>query len=136
MSIPNFKNKEDCDVFLKMFEDRLAVKVAMLNRVKGELYPGFEWVSLPPSSLETINDISQSLLYDVEYTFKEEHPEYKTEDDECFIPRSSFKENVTEALKEAMNKECPPCDVLQCACLLYTSPSPRDVEESRMPSSA
>ena len=24
----------------------------------------------------------------------------------------------------------------QCICLLYTSPSPRDVEESRMPSSA
>ena len=23
-----------------------------------------------------------------------------------------------------------------CACLLYTSPSPRDVEETRMPSSA
>ena len=28
-------------------------------------------------------------------------------------------------------------DLVQCgACLLYTSPSPRDVEESRMPSSA
>ena len=27
MSIPNFKNKEDCDVFLKMFEDRLAAKM-------------------------------------------------------------------------------------------------------------
>ena len=26
--------------------------------------------------------------------------------------------------------------VLLCTCLLYTSPSPRDVEESRMPSSA
>ena len=26
------------------------------------------------------------------------------------------------------------CDA--CSCLLYTSPSPRDVEESRMPSSA
>ena len=25
---------------------------------------------------------------------------------------------------------------LLCNCLLYTSPSPRDVEESRMPSSA
>ena len=24
----------------------------------------------------------------------------------------------------------------KCSCLLYTSPSPRDVEESRMPSSA
>ena len=28
-------------------------------------------------------------------------------------------------------KEC-----MEIACLLYTSPSPRDVEESRMPSSA
>ena len=27
-------------------------------------------------------------------------------------------------------------DELNCGCLLYTSPSPRDVEESRMPSSA
>ena len=26
--------------------------------------------------------------------------------------------------------------VIPCGCLLYTSPSPRDVEESRMPSSA
>ena len=26
--------------------------------------------------------------------------------------------------------------LLVCICLLYTSPSPRDVEESRMPSSA
>jgi len=115
MTIPNFKNKEDCDVFLKMFEDRLAVKVAMLNLVKEELFPNHKWTSIPPSSLETINDITQSLLYDVEYTFKVEHPEYKTEDDEMFIPRRSFKEDVTQALKEAMNNECPPCDVLQCA---------------------
>ena len=121
MTIPNFKNKEDCDIFLKMFEDRLAVKAAMLNRVKGELYPGFEWVSLPPSSLETINDITQSLLYDVEYTFKASYPDYKDEEDELFIPRRTFKEDVTEALLEANQKfwnnanECPPCDVLQCA---------------------
>ena len=105
MSIPNFKNKEDCDVFLKMFEDRLAVKVAMLNRVKGELYPGFEWVSLPPSSLETINDITQSLLYDVELTFCKDDPEYDQDRlDDVFIPRRSFKEDVTEALLEANQK--------------------------------
>ena len=29
-----------------------------------------------------------------------------------------------------------PEDLNSLACLLYTSPSPRDVEESRMPSSA
>ena len=36
-------------------------------------------------------------------------------------------------------KERKPVDakvIAQAACLLYTSPSPRDVEESRMPSSA
>ena len=36
---------------------------------------------------------------------------------------------------------CPNCGEWHvyhtvCGCLLYTSPSPRDVEESRMPSSA
>ena len=36
----------------------------------------------------------------------------------------------TRGLQEAM------ASVLQAGCLLYTSPSPRDVEESRMPSSA
>ena len=32
--------------------------------------------------------------------------------------------------------ECPPINARRIGCLLYTSPSPRDVEESRMPSSA
>ena len=35
-------------------------------------------------------------------------------------------------------KWTPPTEdqLWNCTCLLYTSPSPRDVEESRMPSSA
>ena len=31
---------------------------------------------------------------------------------------------------------CPRCDVQFTSCLLYTSPSPRDLSTSRMPSSA
>ena len=38
--------------------------------------------------------------------------------------------SVPESLAVAMSGSGPSC------CLLYTSPSPRDVEESRMPSSA
>ena len=38
-----------------------------------------------------------------------------------------------EAEHAAINKKI---DGLEKTCLLYTSPSPRDVEESRMPSSA
>ena len=114
MSIPNFKSVDDYQEFLNLFDDRLQVKLELLNRVKEGLFPNTRWIVLPIKTLETINDITQSLLYDVDYTFKDKHPEYKTEDDEMFIPRRSFKEDVTEALKQAMNTECPPCDVLQC----------------------
>jgi uncharacterized protein with PIN domain len=53
-------------------------------------------------------------VYEVERQFKETHQDYKTDDDEIFIPYRSFKENVTEALKEALNaqQECPPCDTI------------------------
>ena len=115
MSIPNFKSTDDYQEFLNLFDDRWQVKFELLNRVKDDMYPGLRWVSLPPSTLETINDITQSLLYDVEYTFKEEHPEYKTDDDEMFIPRRTFKEDCAEALKEALRQDCPPCDTLACA---------------------
>ena len=121
MTIPKFKSQDDYQEFLNLFDDRWQVKLTLLNRVKDDMFPGYGWQSLPPSSIETINDIVQSLLYDVEYTFKESHPDYKTEDDEIFIPRRSFKEDVTEVITEAINNlynetaECPPCDTLACA---------------------
>ena len=42
---------------------------------------------------------------------------------------TNLRPEASQAMLEAM-------DVLGNPCLLYTSPSPRDVEESRMPSSA
>ena len=121
MSIPNFKSIDDYQEFVNLFRERWEVKFELLNRVKDDMFSGYGWQSLPPSSIETINDIVQSLLYDVEWTFKDKHPEYKTDDDELFIPRRSFKEDVTEALLAANQKfwnnanECPPCDTLACA---------------------
>ena len=105
MTIPNFKSNEDWEAFTSMFDARWHCKRALLNRVKNDLFPEYKsWDQLQPQTLEVINDIVQSLLYDVEYTFKDKHPEYKTDDDEIFIPRKSFKENVTEALKEAIEE--------------------------------
>ena len=126
MTIPNFKSIDDYKEFVNLFDDRWQVKFELLNRVKDDMYgrPGFappEWSSLPPHSVETINDIVQSLLYDVEFTFKESHPDYKNADDDIFIPRRAFKEDVLSALNEALtpyeltNKECPPCDTIACA---------------------
>ena len=47
---------------------------------------------------------------------------------------SSFKNSIAIDT-EATGLQIPERDKLSL-CLLYTSPSPRDVEESRMPSSA
>ena len=117
MSIPNFKSNHDWAAFTSIFDSQWHCKKALLDRVKDDMFPNTSWNGLTAKSIEVINDIVTNLLYDVDRKFKETHQDYKTEDDELFIPYRSFKENVTEALKEALEsqKECPPCDTLACA---------------------
>ena len=119
MSIPHFKSQHDWEAFTQIFDSQWHCKKALLNRVKDDLFPGTSWNGLTSGHMEVINDIVTNLLYDVDRKFKETHQDYKTDDDEMFIPYRSFKENVAEALKEALNdrvkEDCPPCDTLACA---------------------
>ena len=121
MSIPHFKSQHDWEAFTQIFDSQWHCKRALLNRVKDDLFPNTSWNGLSSGHMEVINDMVQSMLYDVEREFKETHQDYKTSDDELFIPYKSFKENVTEALLEAnqkfwnSGKDCPPCDTLACA---------------------
>jgi len=120
MSIPNFKSQDDWQEFLNIFDDQWQCKRAMLNRVKNDLFPEYKsWDQLQPKTLEVINDIVSNLVYECERQFKETHQDYKTDDDEMFIPYRSFKENVTEALKEALTpyelQHKNECDTLSCA---------------------
>jgi len=121
MSIPHFKSQHDWEAFTQIFDSQWHCRRALLNRVKDDLFPNTSWNGLSSGHMEVINDMVQSMLYDVEREFKETHQDYKTSDDELFIPYKSFKENVTEALLEANQKfwnsgiECPPYDTLTCA---------------------
>ena len=120
MSIPHFKSQHDWEAFTQIFDSQWHCKKALLDRVKDDMFPGTSWNGLTSGHMEVINDIVQNLLYDVDRKFKETHQDYKTDDDEMFIPYRSFKENVTEALESALDtyhikKECPPCDTLTCA---------------------
>lgn len=106
MSIPNFKSQHDWEAFTQIFDRQWHCKRALLNRVKNDLFPEHKsWDQLTAQHMEVINDIVSNLVYECERQFKEKYPEYNTEDDELFIPRHSFKENVTEALKEALKNE-------------------------------
>ena len=103
MSIPNFKSQDDWQEFLNIFDDQWQCKKAMLDRVKNDLFPEYKsWDQLQPHTMEVINDIVSNLVYEVEYTFCQRYPEYDKDRDDVFIPRRSFKEDVTEALKEAL----------------------------------
>ena len=104
MTIPNFKSQEDWEAFTMMFDSRWYCKKALLDRVKDDLYPKYKWEELTAGVIEVINDIVQSLLYDTEFEFEQKHPEYKRDMDDIFVPRSSFKQEVTEALLEANQK--------------------------------
>jgi len=120
MSIPYFKSNHDWEAFTQIFDSQWHCKKALLDRVKDDMFPNTSWHGLTAKSIEVINDIVSNLLYDVERQFKETHQDYKTDDDDMFIPYRSFKENVTEALESALDnyhvkKECPPCDTLACA---------------------
>ena len=101
MTIPHFKSNQDWEAFTSIFDSQWHCKKALLDRVKDDMFPGYNWDQLQGQTVATINDITQSLLYDVEVEFEKKFPEYKR-DDEVFIPYRSFKENVTEALKEAL----------------------------------
>jgi len=117
MSIPHFKSGHDWEAFTQIFDQQWHCKRALLNRVKDDLFPNTSWNGLTSGHMEVINDIVSNLLYECERQFVETHQDYKRDDDDIFIPYRSFKENVTEALKEALNaqKECPPCDTIACA---------------------
>src|SRR6056300_1382515 len=120
MSIPHFKSQHDWEAFTQIFDSQWHCKKALLNRVKDDMFPGTSWNGLTSGHMEVINDIVSNLVYEVEIEFKKTHQDYKTEEDEIFIPYRSFKENVTEALESAIDayhikKECPPCDTPACA---------------------
>ena len=105
MSIPDFQSPEHQQEFEELFEQKATTYIDLMNKVKDMMYGtgGGNYSNLPGTCQEVLRDITQSLMYDTEYTFKAAHPEYKNSEDELFIPYRSFKENVTEALESALD---------------------------------
>ena len=119
---PAFKTPGDQEAYIGIFEHKLQGYWALMTRVKNKFFGDdsltkeWKWEELQPKTIEIFRDITSDLMYQTEIDFKERYPDYRTADDELFIPYRSFKENVSEALTEALNKqrECPPCDALAC----------------------
>ena len=59
-----------------------------------------------------------------------------TGDDLAFNKRYDAKPTRENVVKFLLYDDQNPNSIFSCVCLLYTSPSPRDLSTSRMPSSA
>jgi hypothetical protein len=106
MSIPNFKSQHDWEAFTQIFDSQWHCKRVLLNRVKNDLFSKDKsWEQLTAQHMQVINDIVSNLVYECERQFKETHQDYKTDGDDLLIPYRSFKENITEALKEALKSQ-------------------------------
>lgn len=101
MTIPNFKSVEDWQDYEEIFKNRWDAKKTLLECVRNDLFPDYSWEHLQPKTLEVINDIVQSMLYDTDYDFEKQFPDYKKDEDDIFVPRKSLKEMIAEAVKEA-----------------------------------
>ena len=62
--------------------------------------------------------------------------EYYSDNGKYFIPKSSTSCNPSDSTSSAIETELLGSSDSINSCLLYTSPSPRDLSTSRMPSSA
>ena len=105
MTIPNFQSVEDWQTYEEIFINRWDAKKALLERVRNDLFPDCSWGHLQPKTIEVINDIVQTMLYDTDYDFEKQYPDYKKDEDDLFVPRKSLKEIITEAMKEAVWSE-------------------------------
>ena len=76
MTIPHFKSNQDWEAFTQIFDSQWHCKKALLDRVKDDMFPGYNWDQLQGQTIETINNIVQGLQYSVEVEFEKKFPDY------------------------------------------------------------
>jgi predicted DNA-binding protein YlxM (UPF0122 family) len=97
--LPQFVTTEHEEEYYELFDTQLDTFSALLRKTAQALFPGYKLDQLTPKNIEVLNDITRSLIYDVNDIFEGKYPQYKQECD-IFVPRNSIKETMLEALKE------------------------------------
>ena len=105
--------------FVSLFNYIKTNNISTLHLIYKEVYIAYQFIDAIKS---------QCLINDINYL------ETLVESNAIFIPEVS-DDDETLILRLAYNSQAI-LDDLYCSCLLYTSPSPRDRQKSRMPSSA
>jgi hypothetical protein len=100
--IPSFVTPEHEQEYYALFDTQLETFADLLHKTRQRLFPGTTFMGLDSRTIEVLNDITRSLIYDVNDRFEDKHPNYKSESDLFF---STSK--VREVIKEYIAQQTP-----------------------------
>jgi len=105
MNIPNFKTEDDRREYFTIYNRQLDMYARLFeNTIKRLFGPDYKADVITAPSLETVDSITRSILYDVEREFCEDKPDYKAENDDIFL--STFNvEKIVKQVMEDMNSD-------------------------------
>ena len=105
MNIPHFKTEDDRREYFAIYNRQLDMYARLFENTLKRLFgPDYKTDTVTAPSLETIDSITRSLLYDVEREFCEGNPEYKSGDDDIFLTKRNIRE-IVEQVMEDLNSD-------------------------------
>ena len=101
MNIPTFDKEDDRREYFIIFNRKLDIYVRLFETTVKRLFGANYTVDkLTGPSLETVDSITRSLVYDVELEFCKSNPKYKDDEDPIFLSKHTVKEIVTQVIEE------------------------------------
>ena len=101
MNIPNFKTEDDRREYFDIFNRQLDMYARLFENTLTRLFgPDYKADTVTAASLETVDSITRSLMYDVERKFCEGNPEYKSENDDIFFSKHNIREIVKQVMED------------------------------------
>ena len=101
MNIPTFDKEDDRREYFIIFNRKLDIYVRLFETTVKRLFGADYTVDkLTASSLEIVDSITRSLLYDVELEFCKSNPKYKDDAEPIFLSNRTVKEIVTQVIEE------------------------------------
>ena len=101
MNIPHFKTEDDRREYFAIYNRQLDMYARLFdNTIKRLFGPDYKADTVTAPSLELVDSITRSLLYEVEREFCEGNPQYKSEDDNIFFSKRNIREIVEQVMED------------------------------------
>jgi len=102
MNIPHFKTEDDRREYFAIYNQQLDMYARLFENTVHRLFgANYTPEKLTAPSLETVDSITRSLLYEVKREFCDGNPEYKSENDDIFLTTRDIEKIVKQVMEES-----------------------------------